>query len=266
MGEDTAVPLVCVAGLEVAIFGAEAHPGAPVVFVTHGRGGVMAYVYGYCRDLVDLGFVAVAVEQRNHGRRLVNPEGNGGWSVHHAADMYGDAVGTAMDISLLIDMLPAHLGMAMHRIGMTGISMGGHATLLAMTLDSRIHVGAPMIGSGDYRRLMELRAAANGCPPEEFANYYPPALQRAVEKFDPIHHASRFADRPLLMTNGADDPLVQLECNQRFASAARPYYTDHDRLKLSAYPGIGHEVPPEMWIEAKMWLQRWLLEENDALA
>ena len=131
-----------------------------------------------------------------------------------------------------------------------------------MARDARIAVGAPLIGGGDYRRLMELRAAANGCPPEDFAGYFPAALQAAVEKFDPIHHAARFADRPLLLANGADDPLVQLECNQRFAAAARPHYTEATRLRLSSYPGVGHQVPAAMWHEAKCWLQHWLLQPD----
>ena len=116
-----------------------------------------------------------------------------------------------------------------------------------------------MIGGGDYRRLMELRAAANGTPAEDFPHYFPAGLQAAVEKFDPIRHADRFADRPLLLANGAEDTLVQLECNQRFVAVALPFYTDRERLKLSPYPGVGHDVPPAMWDEVKGWLRRWLV-------
>lgn len=252
----------CVAGVEIAVFGAE-HAGAPVVFVTHGRGGSAVHVYDWCAELAALGFVAIALDQRNHGRRLVDQRCNDGWSPQHAADMYSNFVGTASDVSLLIDMLPACLGIATDRVGMTGGSMGGHATLIAMTLDPRIAVGAPLIGGGDYRRLMELRAAANGCPPEEFVHYFPAALQAAVEKFDPIHHPERFANRPLLLANGAEDNLVQLECNQRFVAAARPYYTDSEKLTLSIYPSIGHAIPPPMWTEAKSWLHHWLLVHHD---
>ena len=253
----------CVAGLEIALFGAEAHSGAPVVFVTHGRGGKASDMYAECRELAALELIAVAVEQRNHGNRLVDARANGNWSPVHAADMYGNLLGTAQDVSLLIDMLPARLGIDTARVGMTGISMGGHATLLAMALDTRIAVGAPMIGGGDYRRLMELRAAANGTPAEEFPRYFPAGLQSAVERFDPIHHLARFADRPLLLANGADDTLVPLECNQHFAAATLPYYAHADRLKLSSYPGIGHEVPPAMWEEVKTWLRRWLVDEKE---
>ncbi|HEY3377324.1 MAG TPA: prolyl oligopeptidase family serine peptidase [Armatimonadota bacterium] len=247
-----------IAGVETFIFGAEANPGAPVVFAEHGRGGAAAQMFACCRDLVTCGFIAVAIDQRNHGRRIVDPLANGGWSPQHAADMYGACVGTAMDVSLLIDMLPARLGISTERVGMTGISMGGHATLLAMAYDVRIAVGAPVIGSGDYRHLMEMRATNNGVAAEQFDDFFPPALQRAVEKFDPIHHPARFADRPLLLINGGADTLVPAECNQRFAAACRPHYRQPERLQTSLYPGVGHEFPPAMWQEVQHWLQRWL--------
>lgn len=248
----------CVAGLEMAIFGAEKE-GAPVVFVTHGRTGAAVHVYDYCRDLARDGLIAIAVEQRNHGRRMINFFCNDGWSLHHATDMYSIQLGTAMDVSLLIDFIPARLGLSMERVGMTGFSLGGHSTMLAMALDERIQVGAPVIGGGDYRHLMEKRAEQNNCPPGEFATYFPPALEAAVAKFDPISHPERFADRPLLMANGAIDNLVPISCNERFEAAARPFYTKPERLKLSAYEGYGHEMPPAMWDEVRGWLASWLL-------
>ncbi|MFA4943463.1 MAG: prolyl oligopeptidase family serine peptidase [Lentisphaeria bacterium] len=251
--------MACVAGIEVAVFGAADLPStAPIVFVTHGRGGMGLDCHGWCRELAAMGCIAIALDQRNHGRRLVDGRVNGNWSPTHAADMYGVFLGTAMDVGTLIDMIPARLGLTSERIGMTGGSLGGHATLLAMAVDPRIRVGVPLIGSGDYRRLMELRAAANNCPAADFDQYFPPELAAVVNRRDPIHCAAVFADRPLLMLNGADDNLVQLACNQRFEAAARAHYKDGSRLKLVAYPGVGHEMTPEMWSEAKAWFKTWL--------
>ena len=253
--------LACVAGLEVAVFGANENAGKPVVIVTHGRGGAAPHVYQYCRDLRDLGLIAIALDQRNHGRRLVDILRNGGWDRTHAADMYGIIIGTAMDIRTIIDMLPATLGIDTRRVGVTGGSLGGHVTLMAMAHDPRIAAGAALIGSGDFLRLMELRAAANNCPPGQFDQFFPASLREAVKRYDPINNPAAFADRPLLMTNGDADNLVQLECNQRFEAAARPHYTKPDRLKLSICKGMGHAIPPEMWNEGKEWLRRAMMNE-----
>lgn len=249
----------CVAGLEIDLFGTRDLPAtAPIIFVTHGRCGMGLHCHDSCRELAAMGYIAIALDQRNHGRRLVDGRVNGDWSPSHAADMYGVFLGTAMDVVTLIDMIPARLGLTSDRIGMTGGSLGGHATLMAMALDPRIRVGVPLIGSGDYRRLMELRAASNKCPAKDFESFFPPELDSIVKLRDPLYRAAVFADRPLLMLNGADDNLVQLECNQRFEAAARPHYKDGSKLKLVSYPGVGHAVPPEMWNEAKAWFKKWL--------
>lgn len=253
--------LTCVAGLEVAVFGANENAGKPVVIVTHGRTGAAPQVYQYCRDLRELGLLAIAIDQRNHGRRMIDILRNGGWDRTHAADMYGIMIGTAVDIRTIIDMLPATLGIDSRRIGVTGGSLGGHVTLLAMAHDPRITAGVALIGSGDFLHLMELRAANNNCPPGQFDQYFPQSLRHVVKRHDPINNPAAFADRPLLMTNGDADNLVQLECNQRFEAAARAHYTRHHLLKLSVYKGVGHAVPPEMWNEGKEWLRKHLLED-----
>lgn len=247
----------CVAGLEIHLFGVNDQANAPLVFVTHGRGGNVTDTFDQCRALAALGLLAVAVEQRNHGRRLVDARGN---NDNPADMMYSIILGTALDISLLIDFIPPRLGLSTDRVGVTGASLGGHVTQMAMALDPRITVGASLIGSGDYRRLMELRAARHGIVEDQFATFYPPTLEELVQRYDPIHHPDRFADRPLLLLNGDSDDLVQVECNQRFEAALRPYYTHPERLRLSIYPGLNHETPPEMLAEARQWLVKWLLE------
>jgi len=250
----------CVGGIELAIFGAERNAGAPVIFVTHGRGGAMAHVFGRCRDLVADGFVAVALEQRNHGRRLVDPRCNDGWGPETAANTYSILLGMAMDIRLLIDMLPACTGIATACCGMTGFSLGGHATLLAMAVEPRISVGVSFIGTGDHRGLMALRAAQNHVPPEQFGDYFPPALDAVVRSCDPIHNPGIFSGRPLLLLNGGTDTVVPIACVRRFHAAVKRACHDPRRLRLSVYRGVGHEVTPAMWDEGRKWFRRWLRE------
>ena len=48
--------------------------------------------------------------------------------------------------------------------------------------------------SGDYRRLMELRAVANDCPTKDFDLFFPPELDAIVRLRDPLHRAAVFAD------------------------------------------------------------------------
>ena len=255
MPEHTTLAL---AGLEIHLFGLDHGADAPVAFVTHGRGGRVEDTFSYGADLAAAGMIAIGVEQRNHGKRTVDEGQNGTYGPTFPTSFYANMLGTAADISLLIDLLPARLGLAMARIGVTGISMGGHVTLLAMARDPRIGVGAALIGSGDFLCTQRQRAADNGVPPAELDSSLPPALVALAERVDPIANAAAFADRPLLLANGEDDMLVPIAGNERFYAACLPHYRHPERLRLSRYPGVGHAVPPTMWAEAKAWLARWL--------
>jgi len=261
--EDLFPRYTLIAGLETAVFGLDENAGAPVVICTHGRTGQLQQTFDRARSLVEAGFIAVAVEQRNHGRRIIDRNANLGFHRSVPVDTYGIFVGTARDVSTIIDFLPARLGIATDRIGMTGGSLGGHATLMAMGLDERIRVAVPLIGSGDYRTQMELRLEDHDLPAEgeTFADYYPDGLARAVERFDPINRPEAFADRALLMVNGDADNVVRIEANRRVYDALKPHYAHPERLKLSEYPGIAHEVTDAMWSEAVAWFQRWLVDE-----
>jgi dipeptidyl aminopeptidase/acylaminoacyl peptidase len=250
-----------VGGIEVHIVGYQPGQEArPVVFYTHGRTGAIDPRSPQLRELAEAGFVVVALDQRNHGRRLIYQRLNQDWNADIPSAMYAIMLGTAMDVSLLIDMMPAQLGLEMPRIGMTGGSLGGHVTLLAMAMDERISVGGAMVPSGDYRQLMELRAESRQTPAEDWPEYYPAALNAAVRKFDPLHNAKAYSDRPLLLTCGGADPLVPPQTARSFYDAVKPCYTKPDRLKLSVYDGVGHDVTPDIWAENLDWLKRWLID------
>jgi len=250
----------CVGGIEVHIFGWDKpKPAKPLLFYTHGRTGAIHEQFDRCRELADLGLVVVGLDQRNHGRRLINQRLNRDWSPDIPAAMYAIMLGTAMDISLLIDLLPAQLHLPTDRAGVMGSSLGGHVTLLAMAMDKRLAVGGAMVPGGDYRQLMKLRLAAKDTPAERFDEFYPPELDAAVRKFDPIHNAAAYADRPLLMTCGQQDNIVPCQCATSFYDAARPHYTKHSKIRISIYVEAGHNTPPEAWTEQTDWLKKWLI-------
>jgi dienelactone hydrolase len=247
------------AGIELHLFGLEHGLDAPVVFLTHGRGGKVEHVFDNAAELAADGMIAIGIEQRNHGKRMVDEAQNSAYGPTFATDFYGMLLGTAADISLAIDLLPARLGLRLPRIGVTGASMGGHVTLLAMARDPRITAGAALIGSGDFLATQRARAADNDVAAEQLDAYLPPALVALAARVDPLANAAGFADRPVLLCNGEDDTLVPILGNERFHATARPHYSDPDRLRFTRYPGVGHAVPPAMWAEARAWLGRWLL-------
>ncbi len=250
----------CVAGLAVTLFGRNENAGAPLVFVTHGRTGQAQDVFAHCHDLREAGFVAVAIEQRNHGRRLVDVRCNLGFGPRGGVSTFGVLVGTAMDVVALIDFLPACLGVRTDRVGMTGFSLGGFATLAAMALEPRIAAATAFIAGGCFYTFMEQLVANGQADADSFDANLSPALTAALQRYDAVHNAAAFADRPLLLVNGGADELVTLESNRRFEAAARPHYNHADRFRLSVHEEAGHEVNDRMWAEGVAWLRRWLIE------
>lgn len=259
---DPAYETHCVGGIEICLFGTE-HRGAPVVFVVHGHGGYMKTLFAYCHDLAEDGRVVVALEQRNHGRRMVDRLHTEGFGPSTPVRRYAVYTGTARDVTFLIDFLPAVLGLPCDRVGMVGRSLGAHATLMAMAHDPRIRVGVALIGSGDNLTQLTRRLEAYGIPPAERDAYLTPALRETIERHDPIAHAAAFADRPLLMLQGGEDEVVCGEANERFEAAARSRYTQPERLRRTVFPGVGHNVTPAMWAEGRAWIDRWLPLEGE---
>ncbi|MEK6794586.1 MAG: prolyl oligopeptidase family serine peptidase [Spirochaetota bacterium] len=258
-----------IAGIECCIFGSLARARAPLVFVVHGAGGNIESNIDRARDLAAHGCTAVTIEQRNHGRRLVDRRALLRWHGRSTRDflamtniMYEIIVGTASDISLLIGMLPARIGIAPSGIGVTGFSLGGHVTLMAAAMDTRIDCAVPFIGSGDYHTLMRLRTAQYGHDVKAFDRYYEKRLQPLVKRYDPIEHVSAFVDRPLAMINGGADDVVQLPCNENFHARVRPLYTDKAKLRLSVHENVKHEVTKKMWAEGRTFLLSRLSAER----
>ncbi|HEX3045476.1 MAG TPA: alpha/beta fold hydrolase [Bacillota bacterium] len=252
-------------GIELHIFEPPEIADPPLVFVLHPFTVRASWMFGFCRDLAKKGFRAVTFDLRNHGGRMVNAKRNGRWRKGEEdrffslmVDMYSYLVGTAQDISLLLDLMPARFGYPIERVGVIGFSLGGHATLITMANEPRIKVGAAIIGGGDFKTLMKDRWERYGYPADHFDQRWAENLAPIMEKYDPIRRPEVFADRPLLMTNGAKDILVPLVCNENFYQKIEPYYSAKDRVRLEVYPEFGHRVHPPMWNEAQHWLVKWL--------
>ncbi|KAI1808893.1 hypothetical protein F4811DRAFT_4694 [Daldinia bambusicola] len=118
------------------------------------------------------GLIAAALDQRNHGSRVVDRRANESWidgNETHAQDMFGFVTGAVMDTINLIDMIESHLfGGDAHvtndggrrRIDQNlilGISLGGHSAWQLLFADPRVTAGVIVIGCPDYMCKYECR-------------------------------------------------------------------------------------------------------------
>ncbi|KDQ59211.1 hypothetical protein JAAARDRAFT_128181 [Jaapia argillacea MUCL 33604] len=201
-------------------------------------------------------------DQRNHGNRLVTAKANNGWNEtsdardkndHHALDMYSIQTGTASDVSFLIDFLPSYLyPMDEKDIAcwvVAGVSLGGHASWIALKNDKRISAGIPIIGCPDYLALMSDRAAKSSVP---FAPpYVPKSLLQLIHKKDPAYSPYTIADetnpyfgKKVLVLCGGKDKLVPWTFSQEFVEKLE--VGTNGKKKAVVYPECGHECTQEM--------------------
>lgn len=109
--------------------------------------------------------------------------------------MFNTYVGTAQDLSLLITQLPSYIPFKLHSHICGGVSLGGHATWVALMSEPRITAGMIIIGCPDYIRLMTDRAIRSKIPStmtsdppgRDFlgSSDFPQSLIAAVEQYDP---------------------------------------------------------------------------------
>jgi len=112
--------------------------------------------------------------------------------------MYGIQLGTARDISSVLDVLPSRLGIQIEKVGVMGVSLGGHTSLLGrqadphfphfevnnatvLATDERFDVCCSIIGCPDYLSLMKSRAEQHNVDVEkDFEGFFSQSLQQLV--------------------------------------------------------------------------------------
>ncbi|KAG9056346.1 hypothetical protein FS842_010923 [Serendipita sp. 407] len=217
-----------------------------ILFVLHGRMGSRNDVEKIAKHMLDAQgsngrsyhqrreLLVVTFDHRNHGSRLVDARANLGWDLkdlenhneRHALDMYTIQVGTARDVSLLIDFLPSYLFPNNERLvgqwALAGFSLGGHSTWICLCSEPRIEVAMPVVGCPDFLSLMTDRATRKGCDPSNAA-HFPRSLVEFVRKYDPAtapftspDNRNPFVGKKILAISGAKDRLVPWEFSESF--------------------------------------------------
>ncbi|GAA5895487.1 hypothetical protein JCM8208_005246 [Rhodotorula glutinis] len=261
-----------------------------VAFLLHGRGQrsddklmvrfadrLVDYSHAHGGDATERDLVVVTFDQRNHGHRLVDKDRQLGWlepgkrraqerlaaglapneldNPSHASDMMAMQVGTARDVSFLVDFLAAalfpHDERTVEEWYCAGISLGGHATWLALAHDPRISLGVPIIGSPSTHTLLSHRASTLPPPAGPLPlspPYFPASLVALFAREDPAKvPLATWDGKRVLVLSGEEDQLVNYVHGGSEAFVGR-LESEAKGCKVEAWvqPKTGHACTPEM--------------------
>lgn len=228
-----------------------------IVFGLHGRTSSHAMLVDFANETLRAcpGIDAfVLLDFANHGEREVDSARNLTWregNDHHAIDMFSQIYSAFDSIRLAIDLLPAYLRLKsgkFTRIGVMGVSQGGHAAILTFYNDPRVDVCVSVIGSMNYPELMRHRFdALNKKPLMEFL--YPPALADFVQRVSIGKYTKETrARRRILLLNGTADGLVPAVFNDAF-------FALDEGIEKKLYEGVGHQFTEAMARDAVGYLK-----------
>ncbi|GAA5902328.1 alpha/beta hydrolase family protein [Sporobolomyces salmoneus] len=239
--------------------------------------------------------LVVTFDQRNHGHRTVEREKNFGWkeggkkrakereeqgmkedeldNASHAVDMMAIQTGTAKDVSFLIDFLPSVLFPNDEREIVdwycSGISLGGHATWLALAYEPRISLGIPIIGAPSTLTLLSDRALnlpAPSGPLTVSPPYFPKTFIDLLKKHDPDQAPmSVWKGRKICVLSGEDDTLVNFVKggSEKFVERLEKE-GELQELQVSVQPKTGHACTPEMMERAQRFVWKALCNQDSA--
>ena len=227
----------------------------PLVFMSHGFTGSKDDIKnkGYLNHLAELGYYAVAIDNRLHGDRpgpnlrttIIKTDGK--------VDLFllRKAINeTADDVKLLIDELSIIDDVDENKIAMIGISMGGFITYRSIIIDDRIKVGIPNISSPFWDDIP-------GDIPIHLDKNNKDELAALSECYQPSNNLNKYYPTSLLMQIGDIDKHYNVNNVKDFYYELKKYYTDSpERLELIVYPNMGHEFTQEMWEQALRFLKK----------
>ncbi len=229
--------------------------GAPVLMVyksdkkNASKNGVVIFYHGHgvCKEenrkelasFANAGMLAIGVDNYGHGeRRYHDFDSRFAYGAEDFdRELYEAIDKTADETSLIIDELISAHGIFANRIGVCGVSMGGHITYAAALRDKRIKAAAPILGTPYWKALCDKS------PANKVSDFFPCAI---------------------LSQNGGADDIVPPDGARAFHKELKKYYSViPEREMYIEFDGASHMVPEQdwymLWDNVMSWFDKFLI-------
>jgi cephalosporin-C deacetylase-like acetyl esterase len=157
-----------------------------------------------------------------------------------------------------IDYLTSRPDVDPERIGVTGISGGGAATIWISAADERVCCAVPVSGMSDLESYVKNKIINHHCDCMLMINTY---------GWEWTTIAALIAPRPMLFCNSDHDPIFPMDANRRIADRLRKLYTMYGKPELfdDYVSQGGHDYRPDLRLAIFKWINKHLKNDTGTI-
>lgn len=222
----------------------------PLVFFYHGWTSCKetALVNGY--EIAKRGIRVVMPDALYHGERKDSMA-----TEEHAADFWQIILQSVSEFPTLRDAYVEQEKANFHRVGVSGLSMGGITTCALLTVYKEIKSAVCLMGSPKMTEFAELTfegAKSHGMILPDSAS----EVLTDLAPCDLSYHPERIAHRPFHFWHGTQDDTVPFDPTYDFyLSIQDEPWADHVSFTVTE---DGHKVPYSISVETAMYFDKYL--------
>ncbi len=215
----------------------------PVIVLVHGWNRNVERMLPYIQRLYPMGYNLLAFDSRNHGSS--------------DRDGYSSMLKFAEDIMAAVDFLKQQPCVDMEKIGVTGLSIGGAASVFAAAQDHRIKSVITVGAFAHPVDMMRPELKKRHIPTpiiNMFLKYVELKIGTSFDSFAPVNNIAR-ADAHFLIIHGTADETVPAEHADRLKSAGLPGKVELWRVPEKGHSNCNHH--PDFWKRVEEFLNKY---------
>lgn len=214
----------------------------------------------FCITAARLGFVVLTYDPVGQGERGISQRD------HRRTELL--AVGVAQqaiidfESSCALELLLLRPEVDRTRVGMTGASGGGYNSWIVPSLDPRIAVTVPVVGTSEFHEQLSVVRERDWYDAKEHCHFVPGLLRYANNH----EFVAMIAPRPLLIIAAHNDHSFRIPGNRAVAEYAKGLYRSigaPDRMGYFEDETEGHGYQKKKREAAYGWFLKWLRNEGD---